>query len=140
MFLSMSAKCHIAVRPRPLIVSHRWNKLLACGCSPPSEIAGQEQRDVATQLWSVASAGSLGALILLGAAMGCGGVKTAIERRMLVGLAVDPSDGAANVGDQVPLSATATFNQPPISETNFAAQWSSSDLTIATIDPNTGTP
>ncbi len=84
--------------------------------------------------------GSLGALILLGAAMGCGGVKTAIERRMLVGLAVDPSDGAANVGDQVPLSATATFNQPPISETNFAAQWSSSDLTIATIDPNTGTP
>src|SRR5713101_4725153 len=56
MFLSMSAKCHIAVRPRPLIVSHRWNKLLACGCSPPSEIAGQEQRDVATQLWSVASA------------------------------------------------------------------------------------
>ena len=83
--------------------------------------------------------GILGALILLGAAMSCGGVKTAIERRMLVGLALDPSDAAANVGDQVPLSATATFNQPPISGTNLAAQlsgclkWGRHDAWLSTL-------
>jgi hypothetical protein len=81
----------------------------------------------------------LGTFLLLAASLGCGGGKDAIEARKLVSLAVRPPAVTATVGDQVPLTVTATFNQPPTTQTNFAAQWSTSDEAVATIDPNTGT-
>jgi len=56
----------------------------------------------------------------------------------LIAIAVSPTGAGANQGDTVPFSATGTFAQPPTTQTKISAQWTSSDTTTATIDPNTG--
>jgi hypothetical protein len=56
----------------------------------------------------------------------------------LIAIAVSPSGAGANQGDTVPFSATGTFAQAPTTQTDIPAQWTSSDATTATIDPNTG--
>ena len=56
----------------------------------------------------------------------------------LIAIAVSPSGAGANQGDTVPFTATGTFAQAPTTQTNLPAQWTSSDATTATINPNTG--
>jgi hypothetical protein len=67
---------------------------------------------------------------------GCGG--SSMTPPQLIGIFVSPTGAGANQGDTVPFSATGTFAQPPTTQTNIPAQWTSSDTTTATIDPNTG--
>jgi hypothetical protein len=56
-----------------------------------------------------------------------------------VSVSVQPASGQAIAPDgTVPFSATGTFDQTPTSQANLPVQWTSSDSTIATIDPNTG--
>ncbi|MGA8309990.1 MAG: hypothetical protein WB755_08165 [Terriglobales bacterium] len=68
----------------------------------------------------------------------CGG-GASFASRQLVALAVKPSPANAVQGGTVTFSATGTFDQAPTTQTNFTAQWASSDPNIATVDPNTGT-
>lgn len=59
--------------------------------------------------------------------------------RQLVAITVQPGNGQAiEPGGTVPFTATGTFDQAPITQTNLAVQWASSDSNVATIDPNTG--
>src|SRR5215469_1120169 len=77
----------------------------------------------------------LGILVLLGVLASCGGGGP----RQLIGISVQPVSGQAIVPDgTVPFSATGTFDQAPTTQANLPVQWTSSDSTIATIDPNTG--
>jgi hypothetical protein len=69
-------------------------------------------------------------------ATSCGGGSMA--PRQLIALAVQPSSTIAIQGDAVSFSATGTFDQAPTTQPNMPAQWTSSDASIATIDPNTG--
>lgn len=70
--------------------------------------------------------------------IGCGGGSIK-SPRLLTGLVVQPANAdAAAPGGTAPFSATATFNQPPTSESYYPVQWSSSDASIATVDPNSG--
>jgi hypothetical protein len=74
-----------------------------------------------------------GVAFLLLASCGGGGP------RQLIGISVQPVSGQAIAPDgTVPFSATGTFDQAPTTQANLPVQWASSDLTIATIDPNTG--
>jgi hypothetical protein len=41
-------------------------------------------------------------------------------------------------GGTVSFGATGTFDQAPITQANLPVQWTSSNLSVATIDPNTG--
>lgn len=66
----------------------------------------------------------------------CGG--SSMQPHQLIGIVVSPTGAGANQGDTVPFSATGTFAQPPTTQTNISAQWTSSDTTTATIDPITG--
>jgi len=66
----------------------------------------------------------------------CGG--SSMTPHQLIAIIISPSGAGANQGDTVPFSATGTFAQPPTTQTNIPAQWTSSDTTTATIDPNTG--
>jgi hypothetical protein len=69
---------------------------------------------------------------------GCGGGTTPV--RALVSVAVQPANGEATAPTGTsPFTATGTFDQPPTTQDNLSAQWSSSDTTVATIDSNTGT-
>jgi len=74
--------------------------------------------------------------ILLAMMSSCGG--SGPQAHQLIAIAVSPSGAGANQGDTVPFSATGTFAQPPITQTNIAAQWTSSDTKTATINPSTG--
>jgi hypothetical protein len=56
----------------------------------------------------------------------------------LIAISVSPSGAGANQGDVVPFSATGTFAQPPTTQPNIPAQWTSSDTSTATINPSTG--
>src|SRR5215475_6201608 len=77
----------------------------------------------------------LGILMLLGVLASCGGGGP----RQLIGVSVQPVSGQAIAPDgNVPFSATGTFDQAPTTQANLPVQWTSSDATIATIDPNTG--
>jgi hypothetical protein len=69
--------------------------------------------------------------LVLALSAGCG----AGSSRQLVSLAVQPTTAAAYApaGNAV-FAATATFDRDPLTENNFAAQWSSSNTTIATVD------
>jgi hypothetical protein len=58
--------------------------------------------------------------------------------RQLVSVAVQPSSTTATQGVTVQFSATGTFNQAPLTQTNLPVQWTSSDTNIATIDPSIG--
>src|SRR5712692_2605388 len=81
---------------------------------------------------------ALACLISYGALLvSCGG--GSFQPRRLIALSVLPSDAVASVpGGTVPFSATGTFDSAPTTQANVAAQWSSSDQSVATIDPNTG--
>jgi len=77
----------------------------------------------------------LGILVLLGVLASCGGGGP----RQLIGVSVQPVSGQAIAPDgNVPFSATGTFDQAPTTQANLPVQWTSSDSTIATIDPTTG--
>jgi len=79
----------------------------------------------------------LGLLVLLGVLASCGG--GSIGPRQLIGISVQPGNGQAIAPDgTVPFSATGTFDQAPTTQANLPVQWTSSDSTVATIDPNTG--
>jgi hypothetical protein len=67
---------------------------------------------------------------------GCGGSNP--QPHQLIAIVVSPSGAGANQGDTVPFSATGTFAQPPTTQTNLPAQWSSSDTSTATVNPSTG--
>jgi hypothetical protein len=83
--------------------------------------------------------GRMGTLIAIGLVLAnCGGGSAPMQSRQLVAITVQPSNGDAVVPGTLPFSADGTFNQPPTTQTNLAAQWSSSDSSVATIDPNTG--
>ena len=58
--------------------------------------------------------------------------------RQLISVVVQPNSTTAIRGDTVPFSATGTFNQAPLTQTNLPAQWVSSDANVASIDANTG--
>ena len=54
-------------------------------------------------------------------------------------IAVQPGDAEASTpAGTAPFTATGTFDQPPMTEDNLNARWSSSDTTVATVDANTG--
>lgn len=80
---------------------------------------------------------SLGISIALGAAS-CGGGQSD-QSRQLVAMTVQPSNGDAIApSGTLPFTATGTFNQPPTTQTNLTAQWTSSNASVATIDASTG--
>jgi len=81
---------------------------------------------------------ALACLISYGALLvSCGG--GSFQPRQLIALSVQPSDAVASAPDgTVPFSATGTFDSAPTTQANVAAQWSSSDQSVATLDPNTG--
>jgi hypothetical protein len=66
----------------------------------------------------------------------CGG--SSMTPHQLIAIAVSPTGAGANQGDTVPFTATGTFAQPPTTQTNIPAQWTSSDTTTATVNPSTG--
>ena len=77
----------------------------------------------------------LGVLALSG--LGCGGDST--PARTLLSIAVQPANGEASTPTgTLPFTATGTFDEPPTTQDNLNAQWSSSDATVATVDPDTG--
>jgi hypothetical protein len=68
---------------------------------------------------------------------GCGGSST--PSRALLSIAVQPGSGEAVApAGTLPFTATGTFDQAPTTQENMSAHWSSSDTTIATVDPATG--
>jgi hypothetical protein len=68
---------------------------------------------------------------------GCGGSST--PSRTLLSIAVQPDNGeAVTPTGTLPFTATGTFDQPPTTQENLSAQWSSSDTTIGAIDATTG--
>jgi hypothetical protein len=68
---------------------------------------------------------------------GCGG--SSIPSRTLLNIAVQPGNGEATTPTgTLPFTAIGTFDQPPTTQDNLNAQWSSSDKTVATVDPTTG--
>jgi hypothetical protein len=78
----------------------------------------------------------IGILVLLDMVLAsCGGGGP----RQLISVSVQPVSGQAIAPDgTVPFSATGTFDQAPTTQANLPVQWTSSDSTVATIDPNTG--
>lgn len=81
------------------------------------------------------------AIVMIGAVSllnSCGGGSLQ-PPRLLIGLAVQPASADAVAPDgTAPFSATATFNQPPTTESQYPVQWGSSDASIATVDPDSG--
>lgn len=68
----------------------------------------------------------------------CGGVSIQ-PQRLLTNLSVQPATADAVEPDgTMPFIATATFNDPPATETNYPALWVSSDPEVATVDQNSG--
>ena len=71
-------------------------------------------------------------------ASGCGG-GSPIPQRQLVSISVQPGNAQAVApGGTIAFSAVGNFNQAPLTQTNFAVQWSSSDSSVATVEPATG--
>jgi hypothetical protein len=70
--------------------------------------------------------------------IGCGGGMSTPPRALL-SITVHPSNGNAwaPIGT-LPFTAMGTFNQSPTTQTDFSVQWTSSDTSIASIDPNSG--
>lgn len=62
-----------------------------------------------------------------------------VPARQLISISVYPAsaDAVAPTGT-IPLSASGTFDQMPTTQDALTAQWSSSDLQVATVDVNTG--
>jgi len=96
---------------------------------------------LATCVVLIAGSPNIPSLLLLGILAlswtGCGGNST--PPRSLLTIAVQPRNGEATTPTgTLPFIATGTFDQPPTTQDNLNAQWSSSDTTVATVDPNTG--
>ena len=94
-----------------------------------------------TRVVLIAGLRSISNLLLLGLLAltwtGCGGSGT--PTRTLLSVAVQPANAeAATPAGTAPFTATGTFDQPPMTEDNLTARWSSSDTTVATVDANTG--
>ncbi len=69
----------------------------------------------------------------------CGGSSMSTPSRALLNVAVQPGNGDATAPTgTLPFTATGTFSQPPTTQTDLSAQWSSSNASVATVDPNTG--
>jgi hypothetical protein len=69
---------------------------------------------------------------------GCGGTSKTQERQ-LVSISVQPGNAQAVApGGTIAFSAVGNFNQAPLTQTNFAVQWSSSDPSVAIINTSTG--
>lgn len=67
----------------------------------------------------------------------CGGNGT--PARTLLSIAVQPGSAEATTPTgTLPFTVTGTFDQPPTTQENLDAQWSSSDTTVATVDPASG--
>jgi hypothetical protein len=97
-------------------------------------LSGTPIRPLSLVLW-------LSILVFISLLLGsCGGGPTfpPPASRQLVALAVEPSKAEVVQGGTVPFTATGTFDQAPTTETNTAAQWASSETTLATVDANTG--
>jgi hypothetical protein len=83
--------------------------------------------------------GWAGTLIAIGVVLAnCGGGSTPMQLRQLIAITVQPSNGDTIVPGTLPFTASGTFNQPPTTQTNLAARWTSSNSSVATVDPNTG--
>jgi hypothetical protein len=68
----------------------------------------------------------------------CGGSSMSTPSRVLLSVAVQPGNGDATVPTgTLPFTATGTFSQPPTTQ-DLSAQWSSSNASVAMVDPNTG--
>lgn len=68
----------------------------------------------------------------------CGG-GAGMGVRQLVAITVQPGNGQAiEPGGTVAFTATGTFDQAPITQTDLPVQWASSDSNVATIDPTAG--
>lgn len=81
----------------------------------------------------------VGTLVLVTVALeNCGGTNASMQSRQLIAIEVQPSNGDATVPGTQPFTAAGTFSQPPVTQSNLSAQWTSSDSTVASIDPNTG--
>ena len=81
----------------------------------------------------------LGTLFLIVAALeNCGGANGAMQPRQLTAIEVQPSNGDATVPGTLPFTANGSFSQPPITQLNLAATWTSSDSSVATIDSSSG--
>jgi len=78
----------------------------------------------------------LGLGILFPMMASCGGPGS--PPHQLVALQVSPSGAGANQGDTVTFSATGTFAQPPTTQTDLPAQWTSSDTGTVSIDSTSG--
>ena len=82
-------------------------------------------------LWTLSIFMAVAALL-----SGCGGTP---KERELVSISVQPGNAQAVVpGGTIAFSAVGNFNQAPLTLPNFAVQWSSSDSSIAVVDPATG--
>lgn len=96
---------------------------------------------LATCVVLIAGSRNISNLLLLGLLAlswtGCGGNSS--PARTLLSIAVQPGNAEASTPTgTLPFTATGTFDQPPPTQDNLNAQWSSSDTTVATVDPNTG--
>ena len=82
---------------------------------------------------------TLSIVMMVGALLsGCGGTSNTKERQ-LVSISVQPGNAQAVApGGTIAFSAVGNFDQAPLTQTNFAVQWSSSDSSVATIEPATG--
>jgi hypothetical protein len=66
-------------------------------------------------------------------------VRCGAQPRQLIAVAAQPSNGDAIAPTgTLPFTAAGTFNEAPITQTNLTALWTSSNSSLATIDPNTG--
>ncbi len=66
----------------------------------------------------------------------CGSEKPA---RTLVSVAVQPQNAEATApSGTLPFTLSGAFDQPPQTQDNLSAHWSSSDTSVATIESNTG--
>jgi hypothetical protein len=82
---------------------------------------------------------ALGMAVSAGILASCGGGSMSTPPRTLLNVAVQPGNGDATAPTgTLPFSATGTFDQPPTIQTGLSCQWSSSNATVATVDPNTG--
>jgi len=82
---------------------------------------------------------SFGLLTLCAAfTLSCGGGAgtSAMPGRNLLSLAVQPANAGVLQGRTINFAATATFDRPPTTQSNYPAQWASSDITLATVDAN----
>jgi hypothetical protein len=66
-------------------------------------------------------------------------VRCGAQPRQLIAVAVQPSNGDAIAPTgTLPFTAAGTFNEAPITQTNLTALWTSSNSSLATIDPHMG--